>query len=254
MAGEASILARMIVLELPPWESRDPGGAALAQADQLREYLSGFTAHLATWLATQADSGTLTRDIKAHFESGISHYRRLLNASGVKANNTGRVIGNWAVLRTVYSLIAGFLIEQGAPMLPEWSDLAVESAQAMREERASQLFIDTLGQLLASGDVRLVDLRFPDEAKHGTPIIGYTDEGFLYLLPEIALREVKPTQTINFTTKSIGDQLREEGWLIPGSSPNHLTVQIRIRDHRVRAWRLKRDILDREGDSTSPSL
>lgn len=26
----------MIVLEMPPWESRDPGGTALAQADQLR--------------------------------------------------------------------------------------------------------------------------------------------------------------------------------------------------------------------------
>jgi hypothetical protein len=116
----------------------------------------------------------------------------------------------------------------------------------MREERAGQLFIDTLGQLLASGDVRLLDLQTPDETKLGTPIIGYTDEEFLYLLPEIALREVKPTQSLNFTTKSIGDQLREDGWLIPGNSPSHLTVQIRIRDHRVRAWRLKRSILDGE--------
>ena len=40
--GEASILSRMLVLEIPPWERRDPGGRALAQADALRRQLAGF--------------------------------------------------------------------------------------------------------------------------------------------------------------------------------------------------------------------
>src|SRR5690606_31817053 len=35
--GEASILSRMLVLEVPPWEQRDPDGDALAQAEQLRD-------------------------------------------------------------------------------------------------------------------------------------------------------------------------------------------------------------------------
>ena len=45
--GEPSVLARMIVLDLPPWEQRDPTGQALIEADKLRQHLAGFTIHLA---------------------------------------------------------------------------------------------------------------------------------------------------------------------------------------------------------------
>ena len=34
------MLARMIVLDLPPWEGRDPAGQALVQADALRHLLA----------------------------------------------------------------------------------------------------------------------------------------------------------------------------------------------------------------------
>src|SRR5690606_6084561 len=43
--GEMSVIARMLVLEVPPWEKRDPDGQALLQAEGLRDNLSGFTAH-----------------------------------------------------------------------------------------------------------------------------------------------------------------------------------------------------------------
>jgi hypothetical protein len=46
LEGEASVLARMLVLEISPWERRDPGGTLLQQAETLRTQLSGFTALL----------------------------------------------------------------------------------------------------------------------------------------------------------------------------------------------------------------
>ena len=40
----------------------------------------------------------------------------------------------------------------------------------------------------------------------------------MYLLPEIAYREVLHIHPLKFSTVAIGCQLKEDGWLIPGSS------------------------------------
>ena len=47
--GEMSVIARMLVLDVPPWKQRDPIGEALTQAEGLREKLPGFTAHFASY-------------------------------------------------------------------------------------------------------------------------------------------------------------------------------------------------------------
>ncbi|NUQ05799.1 MAG: DUF927 domain-containing protein [Anaerolineae bacterium] len=249
--GEASILARMLVLEIPPWEKRDPGGKRLALADAHRSALPGFTAHFARWIAAQVEAGTLQSHLAREYELSVKGYRDKLTAQLGRQANTGRVIGNWATLITVYRLLRQFLEERdGDDGLPAWQDSIVQTAKAVQEERAGQVFIDTLGQLLASGDVRLVDLDSEDEVKPGTPIIGYQDRRFIYLLPEISLREVKPTQSLNFTTKSIGDQLREDGWLIPNTTDGRLTIQKRLRGNRTWVWCLKRQML---GDDTDDS-
>lgn len=179
----------------------------------------------------------------------VKGYRDKLTVQLGRQANTGRVIGNWAALVTVYRLLRQFLEERDADdVLPVWQDSIVQTAKAVQEERAGQVFIDTLGQLLASGDVRLVDLDSSEEVKPGAPIIGYQDQRFIYLLPEISLREVKPTQALNFTTKSIGDQLREDGWLLPNTADGRLTIQKRLRGNRAWVWCLKRDMLDGDAE------
>lgn len=249
--SEASILARMLVLEIPPWEKRDPGGKRLALAEIHRSSLPGFTAHFARWIAAQVEAGTLQSHLAREYELSVKGYRDKLTAQLGRQANTGRVIGNWATLITVYRLLRQFLEEQDADEnLPAWQDSIVQTAKAVQEERAGQVFIDTLGQLLASGDVRLVDLDSTEEVKPGAPIIGYQDQHFIYLLPEISLREVKPTQSLNFTTKSIGDQLREDGWLIPNTADGRLTIQKRLRGNRVWVWSLKREMFDGDTDDS----
>ncbi len=210
--GEASILARMLVLDVPPWEQRDPQGKGLAQAETLRQYLSGFTAHFAAWVATRADAGTLSKHLANGFEQSVQGYRANLKARMGQQANTGRMIQNWALLVTVYRLLGEFLESQQAEgILPGWQDAIVETVQAIQEERAGQVFIDTLGQLLASGQALLAtDMRTPEAPRPGATIVGYLEGQFIYLLPDIAFREVNRGQPLKFTANAIGAQLKEE--------------------------------------------
>jgi hypothetical protein len=236
--GEMSVVARMLVLEIPPWEKRDPGGQALVQAERLREHLPGFTAHFASWIAKQLEQCDLKADIANRFNSNMRGYReKLANETGGQSN-TGRVIQNWAVLVTVYQMLSRFLAEMDKDyLLPAWKDAIVESVRTLRQERASEVFLDILGQLIAGGQAVIDDdMKNPREYPPGMTVVGYKDEGFVYLLPEIAHREVHRVQPLRFTVTAIGMQLKEDGLLIPGS--NNLSTQKRVRGGRVRFWQL----------------
>jgi hypothetical protein len=239
LEGEASVLSRMLVLEIPPWEKRDPGGKGLANVDRLRAGLPMFTAHFARWIAARADTEELMKELADGYAASVVGYREKLNALLGRRDNTGRMIGNWAVLVTVYRTLRQFLEDNGVDeVLPVWSDVIVQSVQAVQQERAGQVFLNALGQLLASGEVMLgSNIRTPEEPRPGTTIIGYVDGEHLLLLPDIALRAVSRVQSLKFDAKAIGAQLREEGLLIPGT--NSLTVQRRVRNGRARFWQLK---------------
>ncbi len=247
--GEASILARMLVLEVPPWENRDPGGAKLRQADRLRRHLPTFTAAFAAWIAGKADAGTLTADITERYESNSTGYRDKLHAKLGRQANTGRMVNNWAVLVTVYQFVREFLIERDADDgLPMWQDAIVQTVQAVQQERAGQVFLDLLGQLLVGGQCVIDELSpsgFSSDHTLGTVVVGYREGGFVYLLPDLVLREINRTHPLRFTKQAIGAQLREDGLLIPGK--DNLTVQKSIRGHVIRVWRMKAESIGCEG-------
>ncbi|MCA0453926.1 MAG: DUF927 domain-containing protein [Chloroflexi bacterium] len=243
LEGEASILSRMLVLEIPPWEKRDPGGAALAKLEVVRYQLPCFTAKFIQWVAARADAGTLTKELASRFESNVKDYRDNLTSKLGRQANTGRMVQNWGVLVTTYQMLRQFMEElDGDDALPSWQDSIVETVKAVQQERAGQVFIDALGQLLASGELMLAkDMREPEEPRPGTTIVGYLDERYVYLLPDVAHRAVLRVQPLRFNTPAIGAQLKEDGWLIPGT--NNLTVQRRIRGIPTRLWQLKADFL-----------
>jgi hypothetical protein len=255
LEGEASILSRMLVLEIPPWEKRDPGGMALAKLEAVRDQLPSFTARFIQWVAARADEGTLTKELANRFESNVKGYRdSLANKLGRQAN-TGRMVQNWAVLVTTYQMLRQFMAELDCDeVLPSWQDSIVETVKAVQQERAGQVFIDTLGQLLASGELMLAkDMREPEEPRPGTTIVGYLDERYVYLLPDVAHRAVLRVQPLKFNSPAIGAQLKEDGWLIPGT--NNMTVQRRIRGIPTRLWQLKADFLgcdDCDSGSVTP--
>jgi hypothetical protein len=248
--GEMSIIARMLVLEIPPWEKRDPTGQALALAEGLRDNLTGFTAHFASWVAKQLETDDLREDIATRFSKSKKGYTDKLASKLGKQSNTDRVVKNWAVLVTVYQLLSKFITEMDEEyVLPAWEDVIVESVRILRQERASEVFLDILGQLIAGGQAVLDDdMKNPREYPSGVTVVGYKNDGFVYLLPDVTLREVNKIQPLKFTTTSIGMQLKEDGLLIPGKS--NLSVQRSVRGSVIRLWRLKSDILGCEGCET----
>ena len=67
------------------------------------------------------------------------------------------MIQNWAVLRTVYQVLHEFLTEQHAEQaLPIWQDAMAQTVQAVQHERAGDLFLNALAQLLGSGEAVLM--------------------------------------------------------------------------------------------------
>lgn len=85
------------------------------------------------------------------------------------------------------------------------------------------------------------DMKNPREYPSSVTVVGYKDEGFVYLLPEIAHQEVNRVQPLRFTVTAIGMQLKEDGLLLPRT--NTMTVQRRVRGSRARLWQLKADAI-----------
>ena len=243
LEGEASVLSRMLVLDIPPWKGRDPGGVALKQAEALRAHLPGFTVQFIQWIARQADDKGFARRLADKLVANTDDYEAYLNATLGSLAHTGRMERNWGLLLTVYQLLGDFLAERGsADVLPTWQDAILETVRLVQQEQAGASFIQALDQLLASGEADITASRHPVDPKPGVTVVGYEDEHFVYLLPEIAYREVMRIHPLKFSTAAIGSQLKEDGWLIPGSSDSHLTMQIRVRGRRVRVWRLKAEL------------
>lgn len=252
--GEMSVIARMLVLEVPPWEKRDPDGQADRPCRGAARQSACFTTHFATWVARQLEDGDLKEDIANRFSQNVKGYKAKLAAEIGRQSNNDRVVKNWAVLVTVYQLLSKFLCEMDEDyLLPAWQDVIVESVRTFRQERASEHFLNVLGQLIGSGQAVLdEDMRNSREYPPGVTVVGYRDEGSVYLLSDVALREVNKIQSLKFTAYAIGSQLREDGLLIPGKT--NLSVQKNVRGSVVRLWRLKsgnlgcEDCEPREGD------
>ncbi|NJO82940.1 MAG: DUF927 domain-containing protein, partial [Blastochloris sp.] len=251
LEGEASVLSRMLVLDIAPWKGRDPGRVALKQAEALRAHLPGFTVEFIQWIARQADDKGFARHLADKLVANTDDYETYLSTTLGSLAHTGRMERNWGLLLTVYQLLSDFLTERGAvDVLPAWQDAILETVQLVQQEQAGASFIQALDQLLASGEADITTSRHPVDPKPGVTVVGYEDEHYVYLLPEIAYREVMRIHPLKFSTAAIGSQLKEDGWLIPGSSDSHLTMQIRVRGRRVRVWRLKAELFRGDnGDS-----
>lgn len=195
------------------------------QAEEQCDKLIGFTAHFALWIAKQLEQTDLKAEIASHFTQNMKSYRAQLNAKVGSQSNTGRVIQKWSVLVTVYQLVSKFVQEIDEDyLLPAWQGVIVESVRSLRQERASEVFLDILDQLLTGGQVVFDDdMKNPHEYPSSVTVVGYKDDDAIYLLPEIAFKEVNKVQPLRFTVTAIGMQLKEDGILIPG--PNNLSTQ-----------------------------
>jgi hypothetical protein len=196
-----------------------------------------------TAVARQLDDGDFKAELASRFSQNVIGYNAKVTAQLGKSNAHNRAVKNWAVLVTVFQMLSTFIAEMDEDyLLPYWRDCIVETVQNLRQELASQIFLDILGQLLAGGQAVIDDdMRNPLEYPPGVTVVGYKDDNFVYLLPEIALKAVDHVQPLNFGANAIGKMLKEDGFLLPG--PNNLSTQKRVRGGRVRFWHLRADSL-----------
>jgi len=243
ISGEMSVIARMLVFDIPPWKHRDPQGQALNQAELMRDKLPGFTAHFASWVARQLESDDFQVDLASRFAQNVKGFNAKLTAQLGKQPHHDRAVKNWAVLVTVFQVLSHFLLEtDDTYTLIPWQDCIVQTVSNLQQESASQIFLDILGQLLAGGQAVIDDdMKNPREYPAGVTLIGYKDDTFIYLLPEIAHKAVNGVQPINFGTNAVGNMLKDDGYLLPG--PTNLSTQKRVRGGRVRFWKLRSESL-----------
>lgn len=253
MHGEASVLSRMLILEIPPWEARDKGGYLFAEANQVRGDLPIFTRHLIQWIASH--EGALKRELLTLYNETTKHYRVKLESLSKQAN-TGRMIQNWAVLGVSYYVAKKFLAEhQRKEVLPDWSDSLLESIQTVQAERAGTIFLDVLTQLIDSGKAHLDnDLKMDSITSPGQVRVGWwpkDDRSFVYLIPDVAYGVVNVLVEMSFSKQAIAGQLAEDRILIAGTEDRY-TTRIRIDNRQTRVWKLKADFLNADNSTQKP--
>ena len=164
-------------------------------------------------MARQLEEGDLREEIATNFSDNKKVYTDKLTAKLGKQSNTDRVVKNWAVLMTVYQLLSKFLSEMEQDyILPDWQDVIVESVRTLRQERASEVFLDILGQLIAGGQAILDDdMKNPREYPSGVTVIGYKDENFVLSTTRDCIQRSKQSSAHPFHHNSYWDAI-ERRW------------------------------------------
>ena len=85
--------------------------------------------------------------------------------------------------------------EMGAEALRILTDASRKQSREMESEKPTRIFLDTIGEMLASRKVWIKDLVIVDEKAKNEPLpmddmIGYRDNQYYYLLPNVAFAAV----------------------------------------------------------------
>lgn len=131
--------------------------------------------------------------------------------------------------------------------------LAEKQARRIEEDRPAQKFIFILGELLASGAAYVLETGEPDTKEKAPGFIGWCDEQWFYLLPEVIYREVSAfcrAQGGHFpvTARTLWKHLEIEGMIFveqTGGEARRL-VQKKISGKRYRVLQIRREALNSE--------
>jgi hypothetical protein len=253
--GEASTLARIISVEI------GKGTVHLGRLTRLQTtdgpYLHLLTIDYLQWLIEQGDMGKEPRDL--HQTTRAAILAKLKDCE--HATNPGRVANNAAALYTSWLIFCRFLLERGhwtQARADEWllqakTDLlalAKRQVELTTGERYSNLFLEAVQGLLASGKAVVVDAeRETVMTEPGQVVIGARAPDGLYLVVETAYNEVcKATRaaggTVGYSKKALGQLLHQDGLLLVDDKLPSYTVQKRINGVRTWCWRLSPAIFE----------
>lgn len=216
--GESSVMSRMLVLRLTR-----PVGAndALAYAQQRAAHLNAVMDAYTRWLA-ETMPGTEAQ-IDRWLTAWRDHYITLCPRS---ATNPGRIASNIAQNRLAFDTLGRFLVAQGAwtpaehaARLAEYDAVAeglvVEMAERVGQEKASNAYLMAIRALIESGEMPILD-KSRREPDHGGAFLGWGDDEFIYLLPDVAYQAAERWHramggSLGFTRRAVEEQLVDDG-------------------------------------------
>ncbi|KAB8142948.1 DUF927 domain-containing protein [Chloroflexia bacterium SDU3-3] len=253
--GEASTLARILSVPLQRGSvDRDRLTTLQHEARLLHHITMGYL----QWLAVhQAD---LVETNKEAFKQTRAAILATLEQTE-HATNAGRVAGNVAALFVAWEMFTRFL--KGGKL---WSEtqisswiktckyellaLAKQQIQLTTNERYSQLFLESLRGLLASGRGYIVNLEGEAQPEMATSqiLLGARDRQGVYLICNVAYDEIarlhrSAGRTFGASQRAVSQLLDQDGLLCSKEAPS-LCMHKRINGTRPTCWHLPADIFD----------
>jgi hypothetical protein len=251
--GEASTLARILSVSLPRGAVHR-GRLTVVQQGYTRLHL--LTEQYMAWLARRPDLAPWHR--KQHEETRAAILAKLEDTDN--ATNPGRVASNIAALYVAWRRFMLFLDDKGywtPEQIEAWQtqckrdllNLARQQVELTTGERYSQLFLDTVRGLVASGRAVLMDAeREQATLEPGQVLIGAKDRHGVYLIAGTAYDEVcKHTRTagrmVGYSKKALSQLLSQDG-LIVSCDDGVNVLRKRINGVRMTCWHLPPDVLE----------
>jgi len=254
--GEASNLARIIEVSFNGArygpELRDRYTACLKKQHLYR----GLMAHYVAWTQRVSDEQLL--DIVA------SYYSRLDASLGsAQIENRPRILQNFALMLTGLNLALSFFEDHGVVTAVEaeahvsehlnWAAGAMlDTAEAVRNERTSVIFIDVLSSLIATGRLTIGQLLPTGAGRYSyrsdrplSTAVGYLAGDDVYILRDVAMKEVseflsRGGRSLNHSAKGISAQLLADGLIVPNEKDvqSRAVWRLRINGKRVACYKM----------------
>lgn len=235
-SGEASVVARMIIIEQKPSDNeltRDAYKACWSNIDNYR----GITPHFIHWF--------LNQDQKI-IEDRLRVYEIELESEAPSASNASRICQNIAYNYLCFSLLINFFVDQGIMTMAEGEATKKEHWEYSRTNRdyiiercsiesSYQVFVSTLRELVAGHKVSIkglvgYDVEHCDE-------IGFSKGGDIFLHPQLTYQAVKKnTESFTYTKYAVARQLKNLGFIEEVNG--ELTAQVRVDGERHRYWKV----------------
>ena len=208
------------------------------------------------WLAKQVDR------LPQQVHDMYIQYRELVR--GMTIGTHDRAPESLACLLIGSSMMLYYMRDIGvldgttaARMMQDAQRILVEAtrrqARDMQSQKPSVIFLTSINELLASREAAVCDLTAPiDQQREPEHMIGYMDNQYYYLLPNVAFSAVselcrKQETRFPVTLKGLYKHLKEDGICGVAVSEESITRNKRIKGKAMRVLWIPRERIDGEG-------
>lgn len=249
--GEASVLARMVLLRLP----KRPNGAAynesLRKASRLSKHFATIQARWVEYLRTQGEDMGLESAVELYHQEIAAHIQKV----ELDVPNVNRIALNVAVLRAVWEKFGEWLLGllpeglQGEffPFWDGFGDLSLRLGAACAkltvEEKPSRVFLSALQEGIDSGRYQMMSREATLPANRSS-VIAFRDGEGVYVLPsaysDVAEWMRRSGQQIGFSRQELYRLLEQDGIMV---TPGTRVIRVGNPSISIRALHLKPGIL-----------